>query len=78
MPKHRFEIVPATETGSERRSFSLVGHGPGTSSHGNLRFPTHEEAMAHMEKYGLEHHVPEPPTPPSDAGDVGWAGRKPR
>jgi hypothetical protein len=61
MSKHRFEIVPATETGSERRTYSLVGHGPGLHPHDNLRFPTHEAAAAHMEKYGLEHHAPEPP-----------------
>jgi hypothetical protein len=55
MAAHKFEIVPTTNTGSERVNYALVGHGPGASSHESLRFPTQEHAMAHMEKYGLQH-----------------------
>jgi hypothetical protein len=59
MPKQTYEIVPASETGADpdRVKYALVGHGPGSDAHHQLRFGTHEEAMGHMEKYGLEYHT---------------------
>lgn len=59
MPKQTYEIVPTSETGADpdRVKYALVGHGPGSDTHHQLRFGTHEEAMAHMEKYGMEHHT---------------------
>lgn len=56
-----FEIVPGFVTGQspDRVSYALVGHGPGGDrGHGALRFGTHEEALGHMEKHGLEHYTP--------------------
>jgi hypothetical protein len=43
--------------------------------HGARRFGSHEEAPGYVEKHGLELKPPERKLPPSDAGDVGWAGR---
>ena len=60
-PSSKYEIVPTTETGSERVKYALVGHGPGGDrGHGALRFGTHDEAIAHMEKHGLEFRTPAP------------------
>lgn len=60
-PSSTFEIVPTTETGFERVKYALVGHGPGERrGHESLRFGTHDEAIAHMEKHGLAFRQPPP------------------
>ena len=75
----QYEIVAGTNTGEQQRSYALVSNAYEPSwglGHGTKRFGTHEEALGYVEHHGLELKPPEAKLPPSDAGDVGWAGRK--
>lgn len=54
----RWEIVAGTHTGSERVSYSLTGHGRGTTGQHMQNFGTREEAHGYMERNRLEHYLP--------------------
>ena len=65
----------------DRVGFHLTGGGYTPSwqpGHTSQRFGSHEEALSYVEKNRLKLKAPEGGLPPSDAGDVGWAGRKKR
>jgi hypothetical protein len=78
-PPTEYEIVPGTNTGEQQRNYSLVSNAYEPSwamGHNTKRFGTHEEALGYVEHHGLTLKTPPSGLPPSDAGDVGWAGRK--
>ena len=77
-PEPEYEIVAGTNTGESQVNYSLVSNAYEPSwalGHGTKRFGTHNEALGYVEQNRLKLKAPERRLPPSDAGDVGWAGK---
>ena len=80
--KERWEIGKHSigESG-DRVVYHLTGGGydpRGSLGHGAQRFGSHEEALSYVSRNNLELKTPASGLPPSDAGDVGYSGKKRR